>query len=333
MAGNLSLTREYNRIFTIMRDESQPVLFDNVSARTALLYRMRDIGAIIKVGGQPHFRFNILKELPTTSAYTDLGTLTPERADPMTSAVYEWKQLSTPIQVSGLDMVKTGENAIIPLLETFMEVAEISMRDAVGGSSLGIFSDAGEDDLTKLTGLQNHFTTSTTTGTVGQLSRATLSVWRHQSANVSGAFDTNGLNRFRTLYRQCSRFDEVPDTVVLTGATMDNFERELTTSFQVNLPLVGVEAGNQAMLDAGFPNVRYKGALVFADDGVPANFGYFLNLSKFIRLIVREGRDAEIGDFIKSRDKDDLVSYVLFAGNLVNTNLARGGVLLNGDTF
>jgi hypothetical protein len=332
MAGNLSVTREYQRIFSIVADEAEPVLFDNVSSRTALLYRAKDMGAIIKTGGKPHLRFNILKELPTALGYTDLDTLTPVRGDPVTSAIFEWKQVAVPVQVSGLDMIKTPEGNAIDLVEMFLQSAEIAMRDSIGGSSLGIFSSAAEDDLRKITGLQNMLTSSTTTGTVGNLSRATLSTWRHQSANVSSDFSANGLARFRTLYRQCSRFDETPDTIVLTGSAMDNFESALTGSFVVNLPLIGVGAGDEKMIDAGFGNIRYKGALVFADDGCPANYGYFLNMSKYYRLFVREGRDAEIGDFVKSQNRDDLVTYVLWAGNAVMTNLGRNGVLLNGDT-
>lgn len=333
MAGNLSLTRNYDRIFSIVRDEVEPILFDNVSARTALLYRLKDLGAIMTISGRPHLRFNILKELPVATGYTDLDTITPQRADPVTSAIYEWKQINTPVQISGLDMVKTGEAAVLDLLELFIQAAEVSMRDAIGGSSIGIFSDAGESELRKITGLQNFFTTSTTTGTVGQLSRATLTVWRHQSGNVANDFNTNGLNTMRTLYRQCTRFDEAPDTIVLNGSTMDNYERALTSTFRVNFPLGDIGPGDKKMIDAGFPNIRYKGALVFADDGCPANKGYFLNIAKYIRLMVREGRDAEIGDFIKSRDKDDLVTFVLWAGNLITTNLARGGLLQNADTW
>ena len=332
MAGNLSVTREYKRIFSIVADEAEPILFDNVSTRTALLYRLKDMGAIIKTGGKPHLRFNILKELPTAVGYTDLDILTPVRGDPVTSAIYEWKQVAVPVQVSGLDMIKTPEGNEIDLVEMFLQSAEIAMRDAIGGSSIGIFSSAAEDNLRAITGLQNMLTSSTTTGTVGNLNRATLMPWRHQSANVSSDFSANGLARFRTLYRQCTRFDESIDTIVLTGATMDNFESALTSTFTVNLPLLGVGAGDQRMIDAGFGNIRYKGALLFADDGCPANYGYFLNVAKYYRLFVREGRDAEIGDFIKSQSKDDLSTYVLWAGNAAMTNLGRNGVLLNGDT-
>ena len=332
MAGNLSVTREYDRIFSIMRDEAlEPYLFDNVSARTSLLYCLKAKGAIKRIGGSPNLSFKILKELPSTEGYSDLETITPVRADPVTRAIYEWKQLECPIQVSGRDMVQTGDAAIPDLLELMIQAAEISMRDAIGGSTVGIYSDGDETTLNKITGLQNHFTTSTTTGTVGNLSRATLSVWRHQLQNVSSAFDTNGLNAMTSLYRTCSRFDEVPDIVVLNGSTWDNFLRETTRTFQTNFPMA-LGSGDQMMIDAGFPNVRWFGALVFHDDGVPANRGYFIN-SKYVNLYVREGRDAEITDFIKSRNVDDLVAYILWAGNLVNTNLARGGLLQNSDTY
>lgn len=329
MAGNLSLTREYQRIFTIVRDIVEPVLWDNISARTKLLFRIKEMGAILKVGGRPHLRFNILKELPTTSAYSDLDVLTPARPDPWTSCSFEWKQLSTPVQVSGLDMVKTGDEAIIDLITGFLQVAEVSMRDAIGGSSVGIFSDASATDLSAFTGLQNFFTTSKTTGTVGQLSRATLSAWRHQYGNIDNDFSGNGINRLRTIFRETSYFDDTPDTIVGTGSFVENYELNLTATFRVNFPL---PTGSLGMADAGFSNISYKGAVMFDDDGCPANRAYVLNLAKYLRLIVREGRDAEIQDFVKGRNSDDLVTYVLTAGNMVTTGLRYGGLLANGDT-
>jgi len=330
MANALSLTRSYDRIFSLVSDKAQPVIWDNVSARTALLFRMKEVGAILMVGGAPHLRFTIMNQLPTTSAYTDLDIISPARADPYTSIVYVWKQLRTPIQVSGLDMVKTdGADGITNLLTGMIDAAQISLRDALGGSTVGIFANAGETTLTAISGLQNMLTSSTTTGTVGQHSRVTDSNWRHQSANVSSDFNSNGLNRFRTLKRQCGRFDEQVDTIVVTGSTLDNYERALTSTFRVNVD----NMADAKMLEAGFDSIYYKGALIFSDDGCPANYGYFLNLAKYTRLLVREGRAAEVGDFVKSKDYDDLCAHVFWAGNLITTNLARQGVLLNADTW
>ncbi len=331
MAGNLSLTRTYDRIFTIMRDEAiEPYLWDNVSARTAYLYCMKAKGAIKEIGGHENLSFKILKELPTTVGYTDDGVLTPVRADPYTRAIFNWKQLAVPVQVTGLDMIRTGEGAEPELLEAFIQAAEISMRDAVGGSTLGVFSDGDETTLDEITGLQNILTTSTTTGTVGQLSRATLAVWRHQLANVSSAFDTNGLNRMTTLYRQCTRADESPDICVVNGETWDNFLRETTRTFQTMMP--GMRDPDSLMVDAGFPNVGWFGALLFPDDAVPANAGYFIN-SKYINILVREGRNAELGDFVKSNNRDDLVAYVFWAGNQICKGLRYNGILQNADTY
>ncbi len=230
-------------------------------------------------------------------------------------------------------MIKTENAGVASLLEIFIEAAEVSLREALGGSSIGLFSTADETNLRAITGLQNILGTSTTTGTVGNINRATQTNWQHQSGNVASAFDTNGINIMNTLYRQCSRYDEVPDTIVLTGSAFDNFKRELTSTFQVNLPLIGVGPGRQEMLDAGFPNIRFNNAFLFHDDSVPANAGYFLNLKKYLKLYVREGRESELGDFVKSQTKDDLAAYVFFAGNLAATNLARMGILQNADTY
>ena len=332
MAGNLSLTREYGRIFTIMRDEViDPYLWDNVSTRTALLYCMKAKGAIIETGGRPQLAFKILKELPTSVGYSDLETITPVRGDPWTQARYLWKQIACPVQVSGLDMIQTGEGNESDLLEGFIQTAEISMRESIGGSSIGIFSSIGDTTLTGISGLQSHFTTSTTTGTVGQLSRASQSNWRHQLQNVASAFDSNGINLMTQLYYECSRFDETPDIFVVTKSTWLNFMRETTRTFSTNFPMM-IGEGDKMMIDAGFPNTRHFGALLFGDDGCLANTGYCFN-TKFVKLYVRSGRNAELGDFVKSQSKDDLAAFVFWAGELCNTNLARGGLLQNADTY
>src|SRR3990167_8164575 len=156
MAGELSLTRQYSYIASIMRDEVEPIIWDNISTMTSLLYRAKELGAIIKVGGKMHLRFTILKELPTAVGYTDLDTLTPVRGAPFTSAIYNWKQIAVPLQLSGLDMIKTGDDGIEDLLGDLIEVTEIAGRDAIGGSDVGIYANADEDTLTKISGLQNH---------------------------------------------------------------------------------------------------------------------------------------------------------------------------------
>ena len=315
-----------------MRDEAiGSALWDNVSTRTALLYALKQKGAIVELGGMPHLSFKIMLRTPTTVGYSDDDVLTPVRADPYTRAVYVWKQLACPVMLTGRDMIQTGEAAEPDLLESFIQAAEVSMKEAIGGSSVGIFADGDETVENEITGLQNHFTTSTTTGTVGQISRVAESNWRHQLQNVSSAFDSNGLNAMTTLYRTCTRFDESPDIFVVNGSTWDNFMRETTRTFSTNLPMMKGESDSM-MLDAGFPNVRFFGATLFADDGCPANAGYCFS-TKFVKLYVRKGRNAELGDFIKSREYDDLVSYVYWAGNLCNTGLARGGILQNSDTY
>jgi len=337
MPNNTSLTRTYGRIFTIMRDEAQPILWDNVSSRTATLFRMRDMGAILTVDGAPHLRFNILKELPVAEGYTDLDTSAPVRPDPYTSLVYDWTQIRVPVLVSGLDMVKTGDAGVENILNNFLEAGEVSMRDGIGGSAIGIFSNGGDADVDKITGLQTFFTSSNTTGTVGNVNRATQTSWRHQVADISNNFSLNGMDRLRTIYRQARFFDTAPDTIVTTGSFLDNFEKNLTnvadatTSIRIGMPMDIGEA-DRAMLDAGFPNIRWKNSVMFDDDGCPANRAYVLNLAKYHRLLVRRGRDAEIGEFVMPTDQDSLAVWIYWAGQQIDTGLRYGGVLLNGDT-
>ena len=124
-----------------------------------------------------------------------------------------------------------------------------------------------------------------TIGTIGNVARSNT-FWQNQTANVLGDFSANGYTQMTSLYTLCSRGNENVDTIVLTRSAFNNFLNNATRTFRLNFPL-DQKAGDEGLIEMGFPHAMFFGAVVIFDDSVPANQGFFLNLrKKYTHLVV-----------------------------------------------
>jgi hypothetical protein len=312
-----------------------PIIADNATGRIWLIDALRRAGMDEEVPGGNELHFPVLKELQSVKAYRDLDPLDVNRADPVTIAKYELKQLAVPVQISGRDMlINSGDDVrMTNLLSLFVDSAILAVRSGLSDATTGIYSSNTESDA-GVTGLQNlltHTSNSTpTSGTAGGLNRATYSFWRNQVANVSSDFSANGFTQMNTLYVNCSRGDERPDVIVLTRSAYINYIINLTGTISYNQPLTS----SRREIDAAPSDVYFAGtnALLGFEDGVPANQGFFLN-SKYTHFITHPQRNIEVGSFVDMRPTQDAIAtQVLWAGNFCMSNMARQGLLLNADT-
>lgn len=87
---------------------------------------------------------------------------------------------------------------------------------------------AASQDALKLTSIATAISTTTTTGTVETLNRATYTFWRQTNTDAGGvAFTTAGLNNMRTLYHTISRgpTEGRPDTIFMDQTVHALYER------------------------------------------------------------------------------------------------------------
>jgi len=335
MASPLSLTKLWGYLATSTFERISPAIADNATGRIWLIHALRQAGMEQEVPGGNEIYFPVLKELQTAQAYSDLDVLDVSRADPTTTAKYNWKQLAVPIMISGRDMaINSGDDVrITRILTLFIESAVLSLRNGIADSTTGIFSD-NDESAAGLTGLQNLLTSTSsstpTTGTAGNLNRATYDFWRNQVRNVSSDFSANGFTRMHQLYLDCTRGDETPDVMVLTRAAYANYLINLTATTRHNQPLT--TAKNR--VDNSPDMITFAGtdALIGFDDNCPADNGYFLN-AKYTHFVVHPERNVEVGAFVDLRPTQDAIAtQAFFMGNFAMSNMARQGLLLNADT-
>jgi hypothetical protein len=167
---------ELNTINSITLPLISKKIADNITTRIPLFYFLNKIGHKEYESGGIEYRLPIFKELATGQAYTGNTALTTSEKDLVSSACYGRKQITLDITLSGTKLLQNSGNdptAAINYIAAQIEMAEESMKETLAGSSVGVLSDQGDSDL-GITGLRTFLTDSTTTGTVGGLSRATL---------------------------------------------------------------------------------------------------------------------------------------------------------------
>jgi hypothetical protein len=326
----LSTTVNWDTIGSITNPLISKKVADNITTQIPLLYLLDKMGNKEYESGGTQYNLPVFKELQNAQAYTALTTLSYADTDPVTSAIYNRKQLTVPVTLTGTKLLQNSGNddtAIVSYMEVIIEAAQESMKSAMDGSTYGIFSSNGESDL-GITGLQNIVSSTPTTGTTGSLSRVSYTWWRNQTADIATNFQTSGLAAFRELFVECIRGNEVPTVCIVTQSMWINLHRSLTSTIQYNLPTPNTQSG-----DLGFQHIYFQGVPVMFGSNVPANTGYMLNL-KYLKFLVHKDRDMVFRDFITPTDQDALVGRLYWAGNLVASNLSRQGVFTgSGDTY
>lgn len=329
---DLSATKTWTYLTTSTFERIVSYFSDIVTGRIFLLHALAELKGISQeVQGGVDIRFPVLKELATAEDYSDLDTGAPARANPATTAVYTWRQLRAPVVLSGRDMaINLGsDRAVLNILNLMVTAATQALRSRAGGAN-GIFSTNG-DGATGIQGLQDMLTHASnaqpTTGTSGGLNRASFTDWRNQVVDVADSFSSNGYVELARGWLRAQRGDEAPDILVFTLSSYLNFIRNATATLRFNVP----RTSSEGILDVGFSNVNYNGAITGLDDGVAADMAYLL-MSKYTHWVVQENRNYELGPAIADREIDGLTWWVYWMGNFCISNMARQTLIRRGDT-
>lgn len=253
----------------------------------------------------------------TTKAYSGYEVLDTTPQEGMTAAEYQWKQYSSSITISGREELQNaGKSRVINLLEAKTKQTEKSIRNKMDIDALS----SNGDSATGMTGLRALVAVTPTTGTVGNIDRSEAgnTWWRNNSTASVGSFAAGGLDAMRTMYNTCSDVgQDFPDLILTTQTVFEYYEKVLQVQERFN---------DNKTADAGFMNLKFKGATMMFDPNVVSGYMYFLN-SEYLSLVVHSGCDFKMRDFIIPENQDCKTALILWMGNMVMSNAARQGVL------
>jgi hypothetical protein len=313
----------FDDMFTTTLANRTKNLRDNVSKNNALLKRLKEKGKMRSITGGS----KILEELEYGEGdmvwYSGFDTITYTPKQLFTAAEYALKLCAVPVAVSGEEkLMNSGKEQLMDLVEKRIANAEKTLINKMAAAVYGDGTGSGGKEIG---GLALLVADDPTSGTVGNINRATTGneFWRNQA--VSGKITADNLRQMMSsLYYKCSRGTEKPDLIVCDDSLYSMYDSSLEQLQRFSDP---------KLADAGFTNLKYKGADVIYDGGnggnCPDNHMYFLN-TDYIYLRSHKDRDvAVIGGDRLAINQDATYKIIGWAGNMTMSNAALQGVLIN----
>ena len=308
-------------VTTTLREHPNEVA-DNVSGHNALYRRLKTRGKIKKLdGGYEIVRPLDYAENATYQRFAGYDPLNIGASEVLSAAKYPWVNAAVHVVASGEELRKnSGRNRIIPLAASRVKNA---IRTASNNMSVDLYSNGALTN--QMTGLAAQIT-SDGTGTVGGINSATAgsTFWANQYYECPATPDKTVVPAgMRTVWLRCVRGTDSPDLIVSTHDFFSFFWNSLTD-------LQRYTQADEAT--AGFQALKFVSADVIFDNN--SNFAttgetmYFLN-TEYLELCVHQDANWTQLDDKMSLNQDAVVIPIIWMGNLVCSNRARQGVLVD----
>ncbi len=310
-------------VTTTLRNHPSEIA-DNVSANNALYRWLQRKGKIRRLdGGYEIIRPLDYAENATYQRYSGYDTLNVQASDVLSAARYPWVQAAVHVTASGFELrVNSGRNQIIDLAEARVTNA---MRTAANNMSLDIYSNGS---LANQMGGLAHIVQTNGVGTVGGIDSSTFPFWQNKFREIAG---TNAWSKstikgeMNALWLSLVRQTDKPDLIVST--------HDFYAAYWESLQDLQRYTDTQSAA-AGFSSLKFVTADVIFDSN--ANFAtngetmYFLN-TDYIELVVhRQANWTQLDDKV-SLNQDAVVIPIIFQGQLVCSNRALQGVLIDAS--
>lgn len=308
---------------------------DNLSTKTPMFLKFTEEGKK-KVTGGRELSFPVILANGNAGSYYGDDTLNVSRPTGLQPLKFDWRQFYSTIVIDGIEeIMNAGEGEGASLLEGRMSQGELTtaekFEEMLCGDGTG--NVGGDGTARDWNGLQSIIADDPTTGSIGQLSRATYTKLRNQTYTTAvSAFNTsqNGRNAMLSLWVACKHGSRVPNFSVTTDAIWILFQLSLTANEKFEMM-----NGDKKMANAGFPNIQFMGGTTVVSSAFcAAKHLYMMRVAQpktdgGIYLITSQDRDFKMGKFIEPVDQDKRVAKVLTAGQLCTDAPYLHGVITN----
>lgn len=359
MAGEPStLTDAYGALLTTTLRAMQPRLRDNISRGNRFLAYLEMKGQWRRQNGGERVKVPLMHALNSTAdIYSGYGLLDTTPQDGITSAFYEWAQLSVSTAISRKEeRQNSGQSQAISLLQSKVTQSEASIRELLNNcivvgritasANLGQFLarqgrlDSGALGPLPLGALID--ANPSRSVAIGNINPNTYSFWRNQADSSSATTFAGYKQELNNLYNDCSKgAGGFPDLLLGDQVaweqyfnSLQNQERYIVTDKRIIDVLGGPNGGDDLLRFRGatfiwdevVPDVETNAEVVDAIGTVSASNVWMIN-SKTIEYIVDEETDFITTPMVRPENQDARVGQILWMGALCTNNRRKNGVL------
>lgn len=311
-------------VTSIARRYIMPDVVDNVYNSNPVFFRLNAANKRIVRGGTQIEVPLMYARFASGGAYQGFDLLNVAPSDPVKNGAWDWRQHYVNVTVDGLTLIKTDSpEAIANFIQLYFAQAEMEMAENL---AVGIWSDG----LTpkEIDGLEGAIDDGTVLTTYGGLARASNTFWNSQVDAVTAALTLASL---QSMFGNASEGGRHP---TLIASRQEQYNRFWNLNV-VNQDFPSQPSGHDEQLaQAGFTNQLFNGVPWVVDshvfDGPNASNSAIVFLNEdYLYWAVSPRADFYLEDFQTPVNQDAMVAKMLWAGNLVVTNVARQGKMTN----
>jgi len=331
----------YSALLTTTLQNFQKRLVDNFSDATPLLWWLTSNGRKRLIAGGQSIEIPLMYAGSTVQPFSGYDDLLTEPTEGVAPATFLYKKYQAPVVISrDSETDNMGESRIISLIEAKVKQAEISFKEQINSDLINngyagpytantaastngaaVLGTATPDSL-RTTGLFDVCQNATQGRAYGGISGGTYDWWVNKFDDCGAAetaFATNGVDKMRSLYLDCSRGQDTPDLILSSQASYESYDSTLVDQKRYV---------NTMAADAGFESLMYRATTIMFDRDVPAGCMFFLN-SNYLELDVHPDVDMTPTEFREAERQWARFSRIFWKGELTCSNRARQGLLVN----
>ena len=366
-----STTINWDALSSLTRDKFLPVLVDNIFNSNPLAVKLLKNAELLDGGRKIITPLEYAKN-SAPGFYSGYDVLDTTPSDPVTSAVWDWKQAYANISISGEEELKnSGDSMVLSLLKSKMGNAERSLKDLFGTKLFGTGTAApGSNEITALCG-QGVVDNSTDEASESAVIDYAGSSMVHAGGNIDNCVigynrSLGGVNsdsytwwesKFASFAADGTPITSAADFGDLTSTTngvaavaarmtrlygaltigSDQPDLIITTQVIYDAYESSLQANKRFMgTDAGLADAGFS-SLKFKGADVVADShcpdGVMLMLNtKYLDFKTHSKRNFSFQDFQKPINQDARTAKIFWMGQLVCTNPRMQGMIVGGPT-
>lgn len=298
---------------------------DNIFLSNALFYFLGEDGFKEEADGGRLIEFGLEYAANTTfKSYGELEALDTTRISVFDASRFDWKINAGTVVYSELERLRA--QAASGKYDLISDKLENGKNSHIQAMNQQMWSDGTGNASQDIGGVQLIISSTPTTGSVGQINRATFSFHRNQQtsgAKTSTAFD-NLRAAMRTIYNKCSKggVEETPMAWMTDRATFEGYESILVANEHITY------ADKKSGADAGIKNtlLKFKGADGSYDEAAPLGNLYFFN-NRNLKLCYLAGGWMKMYPKVDPANQLANVHKVATFANMGTNNSRRLGVV------
>jgi hypothetical protein len=300
-----------------------PDIADNVYNSNPAFFRLNKMNKKMVQGGTQIELPVMYSRFAAGGWYTGFDALNVSPSDTVKNAAFDWKQGYVPVTVDGRTLVRADSpQAVARFLSFYFGQAEMELAEIIGSALWATNPPTNQPDSIPVA-VDN----GTLAATYGGLTRSSNTFWNGQ---IDNATTTLSFAAMQTMFGNATFGGRHP-TIIITDQHEYNTFIGLfsgTTYFER-----GPAGYDEVLAQGGWTNALFNNIPCVVDSHVPTGLGaagagthsmYFLN-ENFIYLIVAQGVDFKLEDFITPVNQDAMVSKLYWMGDLCMNNLQTQG--------